>query len=80
MTELEAFAKFTIEHGGEWWSLKESDSYTLCESKEKYIVKNQVYYNSPVFQIFDKKTGKRLFASTNYQHAYGKFQRLCKEG
>lgn len=40
MTELETFAKFTIEHGSEWWSLEESESYTPCESKEKYIVKN----------------------------------------
>ena len=80
MTELEIFAKVTIEHGGEWWNLEESDSYTLCESKTQFMIKNRVYHNPPVFQIFNRSTGKRVFASTNYQYAYNRFQQLCKEG
>ena len=82
MNELNLFAEITLRHGGEWWQLEKSDDHTLClcESKTKFVVNNRIHHNPPAFQIFDKKTGKRLFASTNYQHAYGEFQRLCKEG
>ena len=77
MTELEIFAKVTLEHGGEWWWLEESENYSLYSCKTKYEVKHVFYYHPPVYQIFDKH-GKRVFASTDYMTAYNKYAALCK--
>ena len=81
MNELNLFAEITLRHGGEWWQLEESDDHTLClcESKTKFVVNNRVYYNPPVFQVFDRRTGKRLFASTNYFSALEKYRQLTEE-
>ncbi len=78
MTELEKFAKITLEQGGEWFKLEESEFYSLHESKTKYMPKNYSYY-SPVFQIFDSK-GKRVLAHTDYRTTYEKYRKLCKVG
>lgn len=79
MGELNLFAEITLKNGGEWWQLEESDGYTLCESKTKFVVNHRVYYNPPVFQVFDRRTGKRLFASTNYFSALEKYRQLTEE-
>ena len=79
MNELNLFAKLTLEKGGEWWQLEESNNYVLCESKTKFTIKHQVYYDQPVFHIFSRLTGKRLFASTNYFEAMNRYRQLVKE-
>ena len=79
MTELEIFSEITIKHGGEWWKLEENESYSLHLSKTKYEVKGRVYYNPPVFQIFNNK-GKRIFATENRLTAYQHYNNLCKGG
>jgi len=43
------------------------------------MVKGYTYYNPPVFQIYDKK-GKRVFASTNQEEVFQKYENLCKGG
>lgn len=65
MTDLELFAKQTLEQGGEWYKLEDG----LYLSKSKYLVNNNYFYNTPVYQVFNTE-GKRLFASTSYDAAY----------
>ena len=79
MNDLKAFAEITLKHGGEWWKLEESENYSLHMSKTKFMIKNQVHYLSPVFQIFNSK-GDRVFASTDRKTAYDKYENLCKGG
>lgn len=77
MNELEIFAEITLKNGGEWWRLEESKECSLYCCKTKYMIKNNFYYNPPVYQIFDSK-GKRIFASTDYRTAYKKFVEVTK--
>lgn len=77
MTELQIFAEVTLNHGGEWWLLEESKSYSLYGCKTKFTVNHQTYYNPPVYQVFNGK-GKRIYASTNYREAYNKYKELTK--
>lgn len=79
MTELQIFAEVTLNHGGEWWLLEESESYSLYGCKTKFTVNHQTYYNPPVYQVFNSK-GKRIYASTNYREAYNKYISLCNGG
>lgn len=68
-TELELFAKTTLEQGGEWFLLEQSEAVSLYESKTKWCYDGRNYfYNYPVFQIFNAK-GKRLYATTSYTTA-----------
>lgn len=64
MTELECFAKQTLEQGGEWWKLEEG----LYVCKTKQLI-NNYFYDTPVYQVFNPE-GKRLFTSTSYRLAY----------
>ena len=73
MTELELFAKQTLEQGGEWYKLEEG----LFLSKTKYLVGNYYFYNDPVYQVFNSE-GKRLMVSTSYDAAYS-FWLIVKE-
>ena len=75
MTELETYAQFALDNGGFWYPLEKSDNYTMTKSQNKYMVKHNYYYDSPVYQIFDAQ-GKRIFASTNYIATYEKYKRL----
>ena len=75
--ELEIFAKHTIESGGEWWIIDKSGNVGLYESKNKYMLEHNYYYDTPVFQVFNH--GKRIFSSTNYYHALTEYRRTIKE-
>lgn len=73
MSELELFAKQTLEQGGEWYKLEgEFCKGGLFVSKTKYLVNNNYYYDTPVYQVFNAE-GKRLFATTSYNAAYKYF-------
>ena len=79
MTELEYFAKQTLEQGGEWYKLEgEFCKGGLYVSKTKYLVKNNYYYNSPVYQVFNNE-GKRIMATTNYNSAYSYYIKNVKK-
>lgn len=65
MTDLELYAKETLNQGGEWWKLEDG----LFVSKTKYLVNNNYFYNIPVYQVFNSE-GKRLMTTTSYVVAY----------
>ena len=69
MTDLEIFARHTIEQGGKWYELEPG----LYKSQNWHEVKNSYYGDTPVYQVFDS-SGKRLFATTNYQAALSKWR------
>ena len=75
MTDLEIFAKMTIDKGGEWFTLERGDDYSIYESKGKYMVNHNYFYESPVYQIFDKN-GNRVLATTDMRIAFAKFNQL----
>lgn len=77
MTDLETFAKLTLEQGGEWWFLEERGGYSIHCSKVKYICEHNFYYTAPVYQIF--KDGTRIYTNTNYRESYDTFVRLAKK-
>ena len=77
MTELEIFAKMTIEQGGIWIEIArtENSSHELYKTQTSYEYQYHIYYNSPVYQIFDRH-GKRVFASLNYHEAMNHLMQL----
>lgn len=77
MSELEIFAEMTNNQGGEWSKLEDNENYTLYVSKTKYMSQHNYYYNAPVYQIFNND-GKRLYVSTDYKSAYGKYQNILE--
>lgn len=77
MTELETFAKATLDNGGTWHTLEHSGRFALCKSQDKYMIRNNYYFTSPVYQIFED--GKRIFTTMVYWDACVKFRKL-KEG
>ena len=74
MNELEVFAKMTLEKGGMWALLEESDTLKLYKTQSTFLVKNNYHYDTPVFQVFDI-AGKRKFASTSYDAALTFFRK-----
>lgn len=75
MNELETFAKFTLDSGGVWFTLEKSDDYTLFKTQDRYLHKNNYYYDTPIYQIFNAD-GKRIFAGTDYLQAYNYYKKL----
>lgn len=67
-TELELFAKLTLEQGGEWFLLEQSEMVSLYESKTKWCDGRNYFYNHPVFHIFNAE-GKRLHVTSSYATA-----------
>jgi hypothetical protein len=64
-SELELFAKQTLDQGGEWYKLEEG----LYESKSKHLIDNSYIYDTPVYQVFNSE-GKRVFSTVSYTLAY----------
>ena len=65
MTELELFAKATLEQGGDWELIRQDGELGLYQSNSKYMWDGRyIHYLNPVYQIF--KNGNRIFASTNF--------------
>ncbi len=79
MTELQIFAEVTHAHGGEWWELEQGEHYSLHACKTKYMLHGRVFYNPPVYQVFNA-AGKRVFASTSYKVAYDAWKNKESEG
>lgn len=77
MTELETFAKATLDKGGKWYTLEKYGRFALCKTQDKYMIRNNYYFTSPVYQIFED--GKRIFTTMVYLDACNKFRKL-KEG
>lgn len=68
ITELEMFAKQTLEQGGVWFMLEESQKGSLYKTWGRYCDGRNYYNTPPVFQVFNA-AGKRLFASESYLNA-----------
>ena len=77
MTELELLAKQTLEQGGEWLLLEQSEVGRLYKTQGKWC-DGRNYFNTPVFQVFDSE-GKRVFVSESYINAYQFYQGRCLE-
>lgn len=77
MTDLERFAKFTLEQNDEWYTIEKNNYGALAMCKHKYMPKGQYnyFYNSPMYEVFNSK-GKRICVSTNYIEAYNIFKNL----
>lgn len=78
MTDLETFAKATIDRNGEWYTLKSDGRFCFCECKMVYWHGNNRYYESPTYQIF--RDGTRMFVSTNYRETCEKYERMIESG
>ena len=72
MTDLEVFATYTIEHGGIWYELEpgmyKSQMWHMTDGRNSYG-------DTPVYQVFDR-SGKRIFASTNYIYALNRWKEV----
>ena len=79
-TDLSIFAEMTLSQGGHWYTLCESENYTLCSSKSVYWDGNHKFFGNPVYQIFENSTGARIYTSTNYTNALYKYDTLINEG
>jgi len=75
MTELEMFAKQTLEQGGTWFKLEKSENGSLYKTQGRYCDGRNYYNTSSIFQVFDA-TGKRLFVSESYQNALTYYENL----
>ena len=73
MTELEMLAKQTLEQGGEWFLLEQSETGRLYKTQEKWYDSRNRFNTLPVFQVFDSE-GKRVFTSESYINAYQFYQ------
>ena len=73
MTDLELFAQQTISQGGIWYELERG----LYKSQSWYEVRNNYFGDAPVYQVFDR-SGKRIFASTNYMSAVEFWKKVKK--
>lgn len=78
-TELQLFARITTENGGEWWELEANAKagYAIYMSKTKIETKGKSFYLSPVYQVFDTKTGRRVYASTDQNAARSEYRWYC---
>ena len=76
-TELELFAKQTLEQGGEWFLLEQSEAGGLYKTQGKWCDGRNYFNTPPVFQVFDSE-GKRIFASESYINAYQFYQERLK--
>lgn len=74
-TELELFAEMTTKQGGEWWLLERNEKYSLWLCKMKHMINNYVYYDQPVYEIFDDRE-KRVLATTSRVKAYNIYNSL----
>ena len=68
-TELELFAERTLIQGGKWWHIAESRDFVVYKSQSIHMVRGRKFGDTPVYQVFDKATGKRLYATTNMNGA-----------
>ena len=75
MSELEMFAKQTLEQGGVWFKLEESKNGSLYKTYGRYCNGWNYYNTPPVFQVFDM-AGKRLFVSESYLNALTYYENL----
>lgn len=80
LNELQEFSKQTIEQGGAVHVLERGSKYGLYKFQTQYEYNHQMFGNSPVYQIFRYKDGKRVASSTNYLEMYATWRKLeCGE-
>ena len=64
MTDLETFATYTTEHGGQWYKLEpglyKSQMWHMADGRNSHG-------DNPVYQVF--VDGKRICATLSYQEA-----------
>lgn len=78
MTVIESIAKEIIDNGGIFYKLEDDNGLRLCMTKTKYSDGRDFFYNSPMYQIFDKE-GNRIFVTVSLDMAYKKYDDL-KDG
>lgn len=67
MTDIEKFAKYVIEEGGEFHTLEMSKRGKLVKIISHYEVRGRIY-NNVIFHVYNSE-GKRVFVSTSYKNA-----------
>ena len=73
MTELELFAKATLEQGGVWELIRQDGELGLYQSNSKFMWDGRyIHYLNPVYQIF--KNGNRIFASSYFFEAFKMYE------
>lgn len=78
INELEVFAQMELDKGGVAYELENNGIVRLYKFQEWYWYKHNRYGNTPVYQVFRAKDGKRLFATTDFQSAYAAYESLTK--
>lgn len=73
MTELELYAKVTIERGGVWHELQKRRHFALYETGGRFMYEGKMYSDVTVYQIFEDE--KLRFASSDYGATLDQFER-----
>lgn len=74
MTDLETFAKFTLERGGIWHEIEKKGRFAMYKTCDRYEQNNFIWNDIIVYQIF--KDGMRVLATTDYKAAVQSFDRM----
>lgn len=78
INELEVFAQMELDKGEVAYELENNGIVRLYKFQEWYWYKHNRYGNTPVYQVFRAKDGKRLFATTDFESAYTAYESLTK--
>lgn len=76
MTELEIFAKATIERGGIWEELQNCGHFAMYKTGGRFMYKDRMYNDVNVYRIYED--GKERFASLNYASTLDQFERWTR--
>lgn len=78
INELKVFTQMELDKGGVAYELENNGVVRLYKFQEWYWYKHNRYGNTPVYQVFRAKDGKRLFATTDYPAAISAYESLTK--
>lgn len=83
VVELDALYREISKKNGCWLKCTECAGIDLCTTSSilkdvpKIETKGKSFYLSPVYQVFDTKTGRRVYASTNQNAARSEYRWYC---
>lgn len=73
VTDLELYAKVTIERGGVWHELQKRGHFALYKTGGQFMYNGRMYIDVEVYRIFED--GKLRFASSDYGATLDQFER-----
>lgn len=76
MTELELYAKATIERGGVWHELQRRRHFVLYKTGCRFMYNGKMYNDVNVYRIYED--GKERFASSDYAATLDQFERWTR--